>query len=144
MSQQKVRHKLYRRNIAIVRWQGTIARCTSLDELLSAHKGMWAEGVRCRNLGPDRYGMFRTDDISTMTADEVYLGNIHGLWTHPVSFWKEAAPEDRYMITEQYRRFLMSNLKEMAGFLKPLDGETPKKTLGRILEKESRGMTFVP
>jgi hypothetical protein len=31
----------------------------------------------------------------TVTAEKVYLGNIWGLFTHPVSFWKQGKDEKK-------------------------------------------------
>ncbi len=39
--------------------------------------------------GRDEYGWNRTSRGETVTADRVFLGNICGLFTHPVSFWIE-------------------------------------------------------
>ena len=89
----------------------TIDDALSLNELLAAHKKAWIYGFRNENLGPNQYGMFRTDKISNMTQDEVYLGNINGLWTHTIREWNERADEGAYeTVMEQYRMHLESNV----------------------------------
>ena len=56
-----------------------ISNAQTLDELYILHIQIWEEGIRNKNIGPDQFGMFRTDDILKMTPDQVYLGNIHGI-----------------------------------------------------------------
>lgn len=63
-----------------------IEKSDSLGELLSIHKSAWTLGFQNENLGPDCYGMFRTESIPTMKPKEVFLGGIWGLWTHAIPF----------------------------------------------------------
>ncbi len=99
----------------------------SLEGLLRAHKTAWAIGFRNSNIGPDKYGKFRTDDILNMKPSEVYLGNIAGLWTLSIPFWesKKYTPigENGFgidhniriydLIMSQYRLLLYSNVKSI-------------------------------
>ena len=66
-----------------------IEKCDSLYELMDIHKEAWIIGFQNVNLGPNKYGMFRTKSISTMKPEEVFLGNIWGLYTHAIPFWEE-------------------------------------------------------
>lgn len=105
----------------------TIEKCDSLYELLSIHKSAWTLGFQNENLGPDKYGMFRTENISTMEPSEVFLGNIWGLFTHSIPFWEERKsqpygcngfginPEISLysIILDQYKRLLISNIKDI-------------------------------
>lgn len=89
----------------------------TLGELLALHKLMWALGLRNENLGPDRYGYFRTSNILSMSPDEVYLGNFNGYFTHPIPVWEEgrAGNEEVYQdVLNQYRNHLISNLEAIA------------------------------
>ncbi len=45
------------------------------------------------NAGRDEHGMNRTKRGETVTADRVFLGDIYGLWTRPVPFWKQVKDE---------------------------------------------------
>lgn len=83
----------------------------TLDEIFLLHIKIWANGIRNRNIGPDPYGMFRTDDILLMTKGEVYLGNIWGLNTGSILFW-EQHPKELPTVIKQYKNHLISNLKE--------------------------------
>lgn len=99
-------------------------KCDSLKELLSIHKEAWIVGFQNGNLGPDKYGMFRTESIPTMKPEEVFLGGIWGLFTHAIPFWEERKsqpygcngfnmdPEISLygIVLDQYKRLLISNI----------------------------------
>lgn len=102
----------------------SIESANTLAELLDLHKKVYALGFT-RNLGPCSYGMFRTKDISTMTLNDVYLGDIYGLFTKPASFWEKhrdahygcngyGISEDASLykiILTQYKNQLLSNIR---------------------------------
>lgn len=104
-----------------------ITGCTSLLGLLDIHKRAWSEGFQCENLGPDRYGMFRTESIQNMTEAEVFLGNCYGLWTNTLSFWETTKDEGLtsggfeiysyctvyQIILRQYKSLLISGIRNM-------------------------------
>lgn len=97
----------------------------TLDSLLDVHKAAWSIGFQNRNLGPSSYGMFRCESIPTMTIDQVYLGDVWGLWTNTIRFWNQHADEKMYcngfgidpetkvydLIMSQYRNILRRNLE---------------------------------
>lgn len=106
-----------------------LVNCKNLMDLLAIHKEMWKKGFRNNNIGPCEYGMFRCTDIETMTPDQVFLGDIYGLWTHDITFW-EKDKEETYgvngygiakdtkiydLIVDQYRSHLRNNLKAIKG-----------------------------
>lgn len=86
----------------------------TLSEVFVLHMKIWGAGIRPHNIGPDRYGMYRTNDILTMTPDEVYLGAICGLNTHSLSYWEkysESDPTAYKQVLCQYKSQLLCNLK---------------------------------
>ena len=102
-------------------------QCTDLQVMLQLHKDMWECGIRNRNIGPCECGMFRTKDILTMKPEEVYLGDIYGLWTFSIPTW-EQLKGNKYgegattwglspnitlyeIVCNQYRNHLVSNVK---------------------------------
>lgn len=87
-----------------------LEKSDSLLDLFSLHRQIWDSGIRNANIGPNEYGMFRTDDISRMKPDEVFLGNIFGLFTLPLPQWIGAQEEP--LIVQQYRDHLLSNVKQ--------------------------------
>jgi hypothetical protein len=98
--------------------------CKSLLDLLALHKFIYPL-FPSPNIGPDKYGMFRTSDISTMTPDQVFLGNIYGLWTKPITYWENykeetlggfGMPENLKIydiILGQYKLILYSNVENI-------------------------------
>lgn len=59
---------------------------------------------------PDKYGMFRTSNIATMSMDEVFLGD--GVWTHTLTFWLSCQDEDAVSkITNRYYQQVLSGIK---------------------------------
>ena len=87
-----------------------LERSDSLLDLFSLHRQIWDSGIRNANIGPCEYGMFRTQNISSMRPEEVYLGNISGLFTLPLPQWIGTAEEP--IIMQQYREHLISNVKQ--------------------------------
>lgn len=102
-----------------------ITNSTSLVSLLNIHKDAWGTGFQNNNLGPCSYGMFRTENISNMLPGEVFLGDIYGLFTHPISYWEEVGnqplnyfAEDKTttvydVILKQYKGILFSNIENL-------------------------------
>ena len=104
-----------------------IDKAISLYRVLDIHRDAWGTGFQNENIGPCAYGIFRTKDISKMTAEEVYLGGIWGLCTYNLPFW-EKHKDDKYgcngfsldentslyeLILNQYKNILTSNIKAM-------------------------------
>ena len=101
---------------------------TSLLDVLAIHKEAWSDGFQNENIGPCSHGMYRCDSIETMTPDQVYLGNIYGLFTKNISFWEEYKDEGKtgggYPVYEyltvyqivlwQYKGQLSSNIRAIA------------------------------
>lgn len=83
------------------------------------------------NAGRCEYGWNRTKRGETVTADKVFLGNIYGLFTHPVSFWKQRKDEKKggwgfsgmeYLnpydvVSQQARQFMDSHTGPMIAIL---------------------------
>ena len=104
-----------------------VKKCDSLYVLLNIHKEAWLLGFQNENLGPDRYGMFRTENIPTMKPEEIFLGGIWGLFTHAIPFWEERKsqpygcngfgidPEISLysIILDQYKNLLISNIDDI-------------------------------
>ena len=71
-----------------------VRNAQTLGDLLAIHKKAWELGFKNVNLGPCKWGMFRTENIPTMTPDEVYIGGIYGLITQNIPFWERHKDED--------------------------------------------------
>ena len=105
-----------------------LKRATTLQELINVHKHAWNVGYRNSGLSPCSWGMFRCDVISELTLDNLYLGDIWGLWTNTGRFWEEHKDETMAgngfgidpnkkvydLIMQQYRQHLRSNINAIA------------------------------
>lgn len=99
--------------------------CGDLRKLLDIHKDIWGNGLQNDNIGPNPYGMFRTKDIKEMKAEEVFLGDIYGLWTFTIPEWEKERNQKfgsngwmidpnitmYELVAKQYRNHLLSNVK---------------------------------
>lgn len=86
------------------------------------------------NAGRCEYGWNRTKRGETVTADKVFLGNIYGLFTHPVLFWKQRKDEKKGgwgfsgmehlnaydVVSQQARQFMTSHTGPMIAILNNL------------------------
>lgn len=90
-----------------------IEQAKTLRELFTLHIQAWANGIQHPNIGPDQYGIFRTQNILKMAPEEVYLGNVCGLFTKPLTCWETADDDAKQAVLIQYRHLLLSNLKLM-------------------------------
>ena len=95
-----------------------IGASKTLEGVLDLHKKAWELGYKNNNLAPCEYGMFRTKDISTMKPEEVFLGNVYGLWTFPIPKWENQKSQmyDENLsvydvVLNQYKKILHSNIK---------------------------------
>lgn len=70
-------------------WLTKIGNANTLIECMTLHKYIWRQGFKNTNLGPDKYGMFRTKDINFMTTNEVYIGGFNGLKILTIEEWEE-------------------------------------------------------
>ena len=65
---------------------------------------------------PDKYGVFRTKDIATMSPDDVFLGGICGLFTYNITTWelyKKTDKEAYNIVLNQYYRLLKAGKSRM-------------------------------
>ena len=84
-----------------------------LYDLFYFHKGL-AEKFpdlinKVPSVCPDKYGVFRTKDIATMSPDDVFLGGICGLFTHNITTWelyKKTDKEAYNIVLNQYSKLL--------------------------------------
>ena len=111
-------------------WLTKIGNANTLSECMILHKRIWRKGFRNANLGPDRYGMFRTDDINSMIIYFVFFLVIYYLNTLTIEQWEEykEVPYDSEqtcydIILCAYKRLLKSNIIALADNAKLLVAE---------------------
>ena len=91
-----------------------------LYDLFYFHKGL-AEKFpdlinKVPSVYPDKYGVFRTKDIATMSPDDVFLGGICGLFTYNITTWelyKKTDKEAYNIVLNQYYRLLKAGKSRM-------------------------------
>jgi len=121
-----------------------IGASKSLENVLELHKKAWGLGYRNNNLAPCEYGMFRTKEISTMKPEEVFLGDIYGLWTLPMPKWSDQKSQmyDKDIsvydiILNQYKRVLHSNIRalydEAKEVVEEYEGVNPPEDLYKVI-----------
>ena len=105
-----------------------LERSKNLQDLINVHKHVWDIGYQSSNLAPCPWGMFRCESIPELTLDNLYLGDIWGLWTNNGTFWEKHKndtmagngfgidPEKKVydLIMQQYRQHLRSNINAIA------------------------------
>ena len=115
-----------------------LRRASSLQELINVHKHAWDIGYRNSGLSPCPWGMFRCESIPELTLDNLYLGDVWGLWTNTGKFWENHKEEEfginsfgieptkkiYDLIMQQYRQHLRSNINSIAD-------NTAKELLGK-------------
>lgn len=113
---------------------------TSLPELIPIHKAVYSilETVDCplqmAHLGPDEYGIFRSDSIPELNQDNCYLGNIYGLSTRPLRKWEESRsmdPEAYRTVLKQYGGMISSNAKAAQVIRKETQQDIRQRHRGR-------------
>ena len=95
------------------KFKGELMSHHTLEDTFKVHRQLGAMHLAWNHaICPDKYGMFRTSNIATMSMDEVFLGDIYGLWTHSLSFWLSYQDEDAVSeITNQYYHQVLSGIE---------------------------------
>lgn len=117
---------------SIIGWNNQLnedlQRAKSLQDLIDIHKHAWEIGYQNPNLGPCPWGIFRCESILELTLDNLYLGNIWGLWTNTGRYWEQHRSETMgvngfgikeytliyALIMQQYKRILKSNINAIS------------------------------
>ena len=105
----KLEHQICQLN----KFKGELMSHHTLEDTFKVHRQLGAMHLAWNHaICPDKYGMFRTSNIATMSMDEVFLGDIYGLWTHSLSFWLSYQDEDAVSeITNQYYHQVLSGIE---------------------------------
>ena len=87
-----------------------VNNCNSFKELLACHKKIFENGIVLSNLENQPHGMFRTAALQ-LTLDQVYLGNICGLFIRNAKYWESSKDcFARDMCMRQWQNALIANL----------------------------------
>lgn len=80
------------------------------------------------NAGRDKYGWVRAPKGKPVTLDNLYLGNIAGIWTFPAAKFK-GMPDDKYVqdnVQAQLRNFIKSHREPMMDLIDKVTRDTKK------------------
>lgn len=107
------KHMIEHQILQLTKFKGELMSHHTLEDTFKIHRQLgemhlaWNPAI-C----PDQYGMFRTSNIATMSMDDVFLGNIRGLWTHTLTYWLTCNDEDAVIIvTGQYYEQVLNGIK---------------------------------
>lgn len=105
----KLEHQICQLN----KFKGELMSHHTLEDTFKVHRQLGAMHLAWNHaICPDKYGMFRTSNIATMSTDEVFLGDIYGLWTHSLTYWLSSKNEDAVsVITDQYYHQVLSGIE---------------------------------
>lgn len=129
---KSIENELFSKYTKVDRWVEKLVnmRPNSIGEILDAHKALWRDGIHEPRFSPSDFGMFRTDDIGSMSLSDVYLGNVDGIWTNSAQFFYENRknePEVYKRVCEQYMETLISGVKHLRNMI--YDGEVSREKL---------------
>lgn len=107
------KHMIEHQILQLTKFKGELMSHHTLEDTFKIHRQLGAMHLAWSSaICPDKYGMFRTSNIATMSMDEVFLGDIYGLWTHTLTFWLSYQDEDTVSkITNQYYQQVLSGIK---------------------------------
>ena len=107
------KHVIEHQILQLTKFKGELMSHHTLEDTFKIHRQLGAMHLAWNHaICPDKYGMFRTSNIATMSMDEVFLGNICGLLTDTLPFWLSCQDEDAISkITNQYYQQVLSGIK---------------------------------
>ena len=106
-------NKLEHQICQVNKFKGELMSHHTLEDTFKVHRQLGAMHLAWnRAICPDRYGMFRTSNIATMSMDEVFLGDIYGLWTHSLTYWSSSKNDEAVsIVTNQYYEQVLSGIE---------------------------------
>ena len=105
----KLEHQICQLN----KFKGELMSHHTLEDTFKVHRQLGAMHLAWNHaICPDKYGMFRTSNIATMSMDEVFLGDIYGLWTHSLTYWSSSKNDEAVsIVTNQYYEQVLSGIE---------------------------------
>ena len=107
------KHMIEHQILQLTKFKGELMSHHTLEDTFKIHRQLGAMHLAWNPaICPDQYGMFRTSNIATMSMDDVFLGNIYGLWTHTLTYWLTCNDEEAVIIvTGQYYEQVLIGIK---------------------------------
>lgn len=106
-------NKLENQICQLNKFKGELMSHHTLEDTFKIHRQLGAMHLAWSPaICPDKYGMFRTSNIATMSTDEVFLGDIYGLWTHSLTYWLSSKNDEAVsIVTNQYYRQVLCGIE---------------------------------
>lgn len=107
------KHMIEHQILQLTKFKDELMSHHTLEDTFKIHRQLGAMHLAWNPaICPDQYGMFRTSNIATMSMDDVFLGDICGLWTHILTYWLTCNDEDAVIIvTGQYYEQVLNGIK---------------------------------
>ena len=105
------KHMIEHQILQLTKFKGELMSHHTLEDTFKIHRQLGAMHLAWNPaICPAQYGMFRTSNIATMSMDDVFLGDICGLWT--LTYWLTCNDEDAVIIvTGQYYEQVLNGIK---------------------------------
>lgn len=98
---------------------------------------------RCSSINADPYGIFRApgdpfsstyqDSLKNITEENIFLGNIYGLVTKPLSYWETCNDKDaKNQVRRQFYNYLHSGLTDIEHQIKKEINKTSGHTIYKL------------
>ena len=112
-NQEDKKHVIEHQILQLTKFKGELMSHHTLEDTFKIHRQLGAMHLAWSPaICPDEYGMFRTSNIATMSMDEVFLGDIYGLWTHSLTYWLSSENDEAVsIVTNQYYQQVLSGIK---------------------------------
>lgn len=98
---------------------------------------------RCSSINADPYGIFRApgdpfsptyqDSLKNITEENIFLGNIYGLVTKPLSYWETCDDKEaKDLVWRQFYNYLHSGLTDIEHQIKKEINKTSDHTVYKL------------
>lgn len=111
-NQENKKHMIEHQILQLTKFKGELMSHHTLEDTFKIHRQLGAMHLAWNPaICPAQYGMFRTSNIATMSMDDVFLGDICGLWTHTLTYWLTCNEDAVIIVTGQYYEQVLNGIK---------------------------------
>lgn len=108
-NQEDKKHMIEHQILQLAKFKGELMSHHTLEDTFKIHRQLGAMHLAQNPaICPAQYGMFRTSNIATMSMDDVFLGDICGLWT--LTYWL-TCNDAVIIVTGQYYEQVLNGIK---------------------------------
>lgn len=111
-NQEDKKHMIEHQILQLNKFKGELMSHHTLEDTFKIHRQLGAMHLAWNPaICPAQYGMFRTSNIATMSMDDVFLGDICGLWMHTLTYWLTCNEDAVIIVTGQYYEQVLNGIK---------------------------------